>query len=354
MLAVILLLTALTVGLFALTLMQLRPGRGAVTARLQQMQTGTEPHDTLARRRRQAKSERLKSVLQVLGQRVEGGRKDNSAVRQFLTQAGYPDRRARSPSTGPPRVRWPSDCRRRHPAPADAGRVGHSGMIGISGSWRWAGSVRPSIVRSRLKARQKEVQLALADMLDMLVVCVEAGLGLNQALVRVADEIDHVSPVMSEQLAMVNLEMRAGTPRDEALKNLAERTGLADIRSLVSMLIQTDRFGTSVADALRVHSDTMRTKRRQRAEEAAAKTTIKLVFPLVLFVFPAMFVVVLGPSALAIFRTLQQALMRLVRVGRTPGASASSGRPDRAGGWLVGETQGHAGRPAPAPEKGCS
>ena len=97
---------------------------------------------------------------------------------------------------------------------------------------------------------------------------------------------------------MVNLEMRAGTPRDEALKNLAERTGLPDIKSLVSMLIQTDRFGTSVADALRVHSDTMRTKRRQRAEEAAAKTTIKLVFPLVLFVFPAMFVVVLGPSAL--------------------------------------------------------
>ena len=153
------------------------------------------------------------------------------------------------------------------------------------GAMGWIG---PSfyVRKRRLKARQKEVQLALADMLDMLVVCVEAGLGLNQALVRVADEIDHVSPVMSEQLAMVNLEMRAGTPRDEALKNFAERTGLADIKSLVSMMIQTDRFGTSVADALRVHSDTMRTKRRQRAEEAAAKTTIKLVFPLVLFVFP--------------------------------------------------------------------
>jgi tight adherence protein C len=142
----------------------------------------------------------------------------------------------------------------------------------------------------------------MPDMLDMLVVCVEAGLGLNQALVRVADEIDHVSLVMSEQLALVNLEMRAGTPRDEALKNLADRTGLTDMKSLVGMLIQTDRFGTSVADALRVHSDTMRTKRRQRAEEAAAKTTIKLVFPLVLFVFPAMFVVVLGPSVIAIYR----------------------------------------------------
>jgi tight adherence protein C len=143
-------------------------------------------------------------------------------------------------------------------------------------------------------------------MLDMLVVCVEAGLGLNQALVRVADEIEHVSTVMSEQLAMINLEMRAGTPRDEALKNFADRTGIPDIRSLVSMMIQTDRFGTSVADALRVHSETMRTKRRQRAEEAAAKTTIKMVFPLVLFVFPAMFVVVIGPSALAIYRTFSK------------------------------------------------
>jgi tight adherence protein C len=183
-----------------------------------------------------------------------------------------------------------------------------SGQVLIGILWMGAlGWVGPTFyVRSRLKARQKEVQLALADMLDMLVVCVEAGLGLNQALVRVADEIEHVSTVMSEQLAMVNLEMRAGTPRDEALKNLSERTGLADIRSLVNMMIQTDRFGTSVADALRVHSETMRTKRRQRAEEAAAKTTIKLVFPLVLFVFPAMFLVVIGPSALAIYRTFSK------------------------------------------------
>jgi len=306
MLAIILLLTALTVALFALTLMQLRPGRGAVTARLQQMQTGSNPNDTLARRRRQAKSERLKNVLQVLGQRVQGGRKDTSAVRQFLTRAGYPDASAVS-------VYWASRVILAAGLPA-AGTVllplfGASAtqvMLGIF--WFMAlGWVGPTFyVRSRLKARQKEVQLALPDMLDMLVVCVEAGLGLNQALVRVADEIDHVSPIMSEQLALINLEMRAGTPRDEALKNFAERTGLADIRSLVSMLIQTDRFGTSVANALRVHSETMRTKRRQRAEEAAAKTTIKLVFPLVLFVFPAMFVVVLGPSALAIFRTFSK------------------------------------------------
>ncbi len=108
---------------------------------------------------------------------------------------------------------------------------------------------------------------------------------------------------MSEELAIVNFEIRAGTPRDEALRNLGERTDLADIRSLMAMLIQTDRFGTSIAKALRVHSDTLRVKRRQRAEEAAAKTTIKLIFPLVLFVFPAMFVVILGPAVLHISRT---------------------------------------------------
>ena len=302
MLAVILLLTALTVALFALTLMQLRPGRGAVTARLQQMQTGSDPNDTLARRRRQAKSERLKNVLQVLGQRVQGGRKDGSVVRQFLTRAGYPDASAVS-------VYWASRVSLAAGLPA-AGIL-LLPMLGASATqimlgtfWFMAlGWVGPTFyVRSRLKARQKEVQLALPDMLDMLVCCVEAGLGLNQALVRVSDEIDHVSPIMSEQLAMINLEMRAGTPRDEAFKNFAERTGIPDIRSLVSMLIQTDRFGTSVATALRVHSETMRTKRRQRAEEAAAKTTIKLVFPLVLFVFPAMFVVVLGPSVIALYR----------------------------------------------------
>jgi len=306
MLAVIVILTALTVALFALALLQLRPSRGVVTARLQQMQPGSDPHETLARRRRQAKSEQLKNVLQVLGQRVESGRKDNSAVRRFLVQAGYPDASAVS-------VYWASRVSLAAGLPAAGilllpllGASATQVMLGMF--WFMAlGWVGPTFyVRRRLKARQKEVQLALPDMLDMLVVCVEAGLGLNQAFVRVADEIEHVSPVMSEQLAMINLEMRAGTPRDEALQNFAERTGLADIKSLVSMLIQTDRFGTSVAHALRVHSDTMRTKRRQRAEEAAAKTTIKLVFPLVLFVFPAMFVVVIGPSALAIFRTFSK------------------------------------------------
>jgi tight adherence protein C len=306
MLTLIILLTAFTVALFALSLMQLRPGGGNAIGRLEQLHTTGQQHEVIARRRRQAKSERLMSVLQALGQQVGSGRKDANAIRQFLIQAGFTDPRA-------VQIYWATRLSlalglsalaivvfpllRFSSAQMFMG-VAYLGVIG------WIGPA--FYVRRRLKARQKEVQLALADMLDMLVVCVEAGLGLNQALVRVADEIEHVSPVMSEQLSMVNLEMRAGTPRDEALKNLAERTGLNDIRALVNMMIQTDRFGTSVADALRVHSDTMRTKRRQRAEEAAAKTTIKLVFPLVLFVFPAMFVVVIGPSALAIYRTFSK------------------------------------------------
>jgi tight adherence protein C len=270
------------------------------------MQSAGQVQDTVARRRRQAKSERLLKVLQTLGQQVGSGRKDTNAVRLFLIQAGFSDPRAVS-------IYWASRVSLAMGLPILA--LFGLPLLGVSsakvllavlyfGAMGWIG---PSFfVRRRLKARQKEVQLALADMLDMLVVCVEAGLGLNQALVRVADEIEHVSTVMSEQLAMINLEMRAGTPRDEALKNFADRTGIPDIRSLVSMMIQTDRFGTSVADALRVHSETMRTKRRQRAEEAAAKTTIKMVFPLVLFVFPAMFVVVIGPTALAIYRTFSK------------------------------------------------
>jgi len=233
---------------------------------------------------------------------MESGRKDSSEVRQFLLQAGYVDPNAVA-------IYWAARVFLATGLVAAAltllplvGTTVLQMLMAVVwlGGIGWVGPV--FYVRSKLKGRQKELQKAMPDMLDMLVVCVEAGLGLNQAFVRVADEIDHVSIVMSEQLALVNLEMRAGTPRDEALKNLADRTGLTDMKSLVSMLVQTDRFGTSVADALRVHSETMRTKRRQRAEEAAAKTTIKLVFPLVLFVFPAMFVVVLGPSVIAIYR----------------------------------------------------
>jgi tight adherence protein C len=161
------------------------------------------------------------------------------------------------------------------------------------------GYVLPGIVLARLmKRRQHRIRLALPDALDLLVVSVEAGLGLDQAMQRVGDELEFAHPDLSNELRLVNLELRAGKGRVDALHNLAERTGVDDVASLVAMLIQTDRFGTSIAKSLRVHSETLRTKRRQRAEEAAAKTGVKMVFPLVFCIFPAIFVVTIGPAAI--------------------------------------------------------
>jgi tight adherence protein C len=151
-------------------------------------------------------------------------------------------------------------------------------------------------LKKKVRARQDELQRSLPDALDLMVVCVEAGLGLNQALVRVGEEMDRVSTTLAEELTLVSLEIRAGTPREEALANLGKRTGVSDIRAFTSMLIQTDRFGTSIADALRVHADELRTKRRQRAEEEAAKLTVKMLIPIVMFIFPAIFLVILGPA----------------------------------------------------------
>ena len=149
-----------------------------------------------------------------------------------------------------------------------------------------------------------QIRLALADALDLLVVSVEAGLGLDQALTRVGSELAFAYPDLSNELRLVNLELRAGKPRPEALRNLADRTGVDDLQSLVTMLIQTDKFGTSVAQALRVYSETLRTKRRQRAEEAAAKTGVKMVFPLVFCIFPAIWVVTIGPAAIKFIKVL--------------------------------------------------
>jgi tight adherence protein C len=137
-----------------------------------------------------------------------------------------------------------------------------------------------------------------------MVVSVEAGLGLDQAILRVGDELSFAHPDLSNELRLVNIELRAGKARTEALRNLADRTGLEDIGSLATMLIQTDKFGTSVAQSLRVHCETLRTKRRQRAEEAAAKTGVKMVFPLVFCIFPAIWVVTIGPAAIKFVQVL--------------------------------------------------
>ncbi|MGH9312424.1 MAG: type II secretion system F family protein [Vicinamibacterales bacterium] len=168
-----------------------------------------------------------------------------------------------------------------------------------------AGYLLPGMALARLaKRRQHRIRLALADALDLLVVSVEAGLGLDQALMRVASELAFAYPDLSDELKLINLELRAGKPRAEALRNLADRTGVDDLSALVTMLIQTDKFGTSVAQSLRVYSDTLRTKRRQRAEEAAAKTGVKMVFPLVFCIFPAIWVVTIGPAAIKFINVL--------------------------------------------------
>jgi tight adherence protein C len=167
------------------------------------------------------------------------------------------------------------------------------------------GYVLPGMVLARMaKRRAHRIRLSLADMLDLLVVSVEAGLGLDQALSRVGQELAFAYPELSAELKLINLELRAGKPRSEALRNLADRTGVDDLSSLVTMLIQTDKFGTSVAQSLRVYSETLRTKRRQRAEEAAAKTGVKMVFPLVFCIFPAIWVVTIGPAAIRFITVL--------------------------------------------------
>jgi tight adherence protein C len=174
-------------------------------------------------------------------------------------------------------------------------------LIGISA----LGFLLPRFILKRMiRDRQNRIRLGLPDALDLTVICVEAGLALDQALMRVGQDLHHAHPDLSDEFHLVNLEMRAGKPRAEALRNLVDRTGVDDIRSLVGTLIQTDRFGTSVAQALRVHSDSLRTERRQRAEEQAAKTTIKMVPPLVIFVLPSIMFVTIGPAVIELIRQL--------------------------------------------------
>jgi tight adherence protein C len=154
------------------------------------------------------------------------------------------------------------------------------------------------------KRRQKQIQRGLANSLDLMVVCVESGLGLDQAIMQVAKELEHAHPEISEEFGLVNLELKAGKRRVEALRNLAERTGVDDLKKLVAVLIQADRFGTGVAQSLRAHSDFMRVQARQVAEEKAAKLGVKLIFPIFFCILPSLFVVTVGPVAMKIIREL--------------------------------------------------
>jgi tight adherence protein C len=172
-----------------------------------------------------------------------------------------------------------------------------------------AASMVPGLVIGRIiPRRQQQIRNGLPDALDLVIVCVEAGLSLDQAVLKASEELAISHPALAEELHQLTNEIRAGKPRMEAFRNFADRTKVDDVRALVAMLIQTDRFGTSIAQALRTHADTGRTVRRQRAEERAAKLGVKLVFPLVFCLFPAMYVVTLGPGAIRIIRVLIQGL----------------------------------------------
>jgi tight adherence protein C len=294
----------LTIGLGLIVAVEVLPARQrTVRQRQDDIETiGLDSHAITEKRRRLMQGQRVLEVLEVLGQKLTPGREGAASDAALLRQAGY--RNASAPA-----IYWAL----RLVLPLGLGFLalsilpltGTTSQIVLGGTVYFAGVgyIAPLlIVRSKRRRRHKDLTHALPDTLDLLVVCVEAGLGLNQALVRVAQEIRHVSDSMSLELLQTNAEIRAGTPRDTALEQLGERTGVDDLSSLVTMLIQTDRFGTSIARSLRVQSETLREKRRQRAEEAAAKTAIKMVFPLVICIFPAMFVVILGPAAIQLMQ----------------------------------------------------
>ncbi len=264
-------------------------------SRLRQLSTDkVEPEEKPALRVK----ERLEQALEPLSKTLPLSSSEVSRTRGWLIQAGYREARHLTIYNG---------------TRVFAAFVGFMTVIAISGFSSLSllvgvtafGFFIPRFVLKRMiRERQQRIRLGLPDALDLTVICVEAGLGLDQAMLRVGEDLRYAHPELSSEFHLVNLEMRAGKPRTEALHNLVERTGVDDIRALVGTLVQTDRFGTSVAQALRVHSDSLRTERRQRAEEQAAKTTIKMVIPLVLFILPSIIFVTLGPAVIQLIRTL--------------------------------------------------
>jgi tight adherence protein C len=242
--------------------------------------------------------ERLEQALAPLSKAIPLSPADVSRTRGWLIQAGFRDAR---------HVTYYFGSRVALAFLGLAGVVLFSGfnslfmLAGVTG----LGFFIPRFALKRMiKDRQQRIRLGLADALDLTVICVEAGLALDQAMMRVGRDLHYAHSDLSDEFHLVNLEMRAGKPRAEALRNLVIRTGVDDIRSLVTTLVQTDRFGTSIAQALRVHSDSLRTERRQRAEEQAAKTTIKMVPPLVVFILPSIIFVTIGPAVIELIREL--------------------------------------------------
>ncbi|HEY6180996.1 MAG TPA: type II secretion system F family protein [Terriglobales bacterium] len=242
--------------------------------------------------------ERIEQALDPLSKALPLSPGEVSKARGWLIQAGYRDARHVSMYVGS-RILF---------ALLGIGTVilisGFDSLFLMVGVGAFGFFLPRFILKRMIAERQRRIKVGLPDALDLTVICVEAGLALDQAMMRVGEDLRHAHPELSSEFHLVNLEMRAGKPRVEALQNLAARTGADDIRQLVATLVQTDRFGTSVAQALRVHSDSLRTERRQRAEEQAAKTSIKMIIPLVLFILPSILVVTLGPAIIQLYRTL--------------------------------------------------
>ena len=245
-----------------------------------------------------AMRQRIQQALDPLSRALPASPENVSQTRQWLIQAGYRDPQHASIYRGL-RVLFAA--------------FGFGGVLVLSGTSSplllvsvpaFGYFVPRFLLKRAVKARQRRIRLALPDALDLTVICVEAGLALDQAMLRVGEDLQYAHPELSGEFHMFNLETRAGKPRVEALRNLAARTGVEDIRSLVMTLVQTDRFGTSVAQALRVHSDSLRTERRQRAEEQAAKTTVKMIIPLVCFVLPSLIFVTVGPAVIQLIHVL--------------------------------------------------
>jgi tight adherence protein C len=242
--------------------------------------------------------------LQILSYLLPG-QADSDVLRWELAGAGHRHRDAAKVFVG---------CRIVMLAALGGGALFGARLLGLGGNEAlvlavaaaFVGFMSPWMVLRLLQARRREeITLSLPDALDLMVICVEAGQGLNAALQSVARESVLHAPATSEELRLVNFEMSAGVARVQALRNLANRTGIEDVRALVAVLVQSDRFGTSIAQALRTHAQSLRTRRRQRAEEAARKTPVKMVFPLVFCVFPALLVVILAPGIIEMVRALR-------------------------------------------------
>ncbi|MCS7157270.1 MAG: type II secretion system F family protein [Blastocatellia bacterium] len=306
MATVIALMTFLTVMFLVLAVYYaLAPQAPPVMERLEQLKEQRTIRVVSSAEERKASWGRwARQLLQSVGQRFGSTKRSNEALRKRLMRAGFYGEMAVANYNGI-RLALAVGLPLVFTGILTLWNISIVGLMFALPVLALIGLSAPSLVLDSMITRRRErIQRSLADAVDLMVACVEAGLSINAAILRVSQELKTAHPDIAQELHLCALEIRAGKPRDEAFRALGERTGVKDMKALAAMLIQTERFGTSIARALRVFADSLRTKRRQRAEEAAAKTTIKLIFPLVFFIFPAILVVLLGPGLIRIMETL--------------------------------------------------